>query len=286
MNLLKFLKGINLSIIGGVFGLALGIILSVNTKVERNTAIIAGVVTTIAFMQLDELMQQNKIEKITGVLYKLKDDHELRHHIEKLVDLSLSIKAFGDSEYTTRYKTFLHMFQDQLSFIAEGRIRIEPHEEMLLAIEDLSRCNKKLHVSSWRDTVEYWRLPEGKAYVEATEQLIKEKGIEVIRIFILKQCELEEYKDILSEQKSKGIRVRVAIEENLPSECIEAYIIYDTQAVRTETLIRGYQKNAILSIDKNDIYRYVRKFAELQLRSDDLEYINFDQPENLIVSNK
>lgn len=285
MNLLKRLKAINLSIIGGIVGLALGIVLSLISDVETITAITAGVVTTVAFMQLDELVQASQIEKITGIIFKLKNDHELRHHIEKLVDLSLSIKAFEDSEFTTRYKTLLHVFQDQLSFISEGRMRVEPHEEMLLAIESLSRCNKKLHVSSWRDAVEYWHLPEGKAYVEATEKLIKEKKVEAIRIFILKQSELEEYKNILLEQESKGIQIRVAFEEDLPSECIEAYILYDAQAVRTETLIRGYQKNAVLSIDKDDIYRYIRKFEELRLRSDELRFVLANQQNNQNNSN-
>ncbi len=273
MSIIDRLRRLNLSVLGGVAGLALGIYLNFVSDFTTISAITSGLVTTVAFMQLDELIQTSQMEKITGILYKLRNDHSLRNHIEKVVDLSLKIKSFSDPEFTIRYKNLLHAFQDELAYISEGRMQIESHEEMLFAIEALSRCDEQLYVSSWRDAVEYWHLPEGKAYVDATEKLIKGKNIEAIRIFILKRDELDEYKDILFEQEAKGIQVRIAIEDDLPSECIEAYILYDMQAVRTETLVRGYQKNAILSIDNDDIYRYKRKFEELRLRSDDLHFI-------------
>jgi len=276
----KFFGSLNLTIIGIAVAIALGVYLDSLDGVTKVQAITASLVTSVVFMQLDEIIQEKQFEKVAGLLSKLRKDHELRHTIEVLIDYSLGIKAFGDDDFINRSEDLFHEVSDELSFLADGRTRIDPHEEMTFTINSLKRCKKHLYISSWLDTVDYWESSEGKKYLEETEKLIKKKKVEVIRIFILKECELKNYKSTLENQKSKGINVEIAFEEDLETEEIEAFIIYDNNAVRTETLIRGNQKSAVLSIDKNDVYRYLRKFKELEYKSMSIElaYQRVDQP--------
>ena len=95
----------------------------------------------------------------------------------------------------------------------------------------------------------------------------------IIRIFIINQAEKDLYKDFVLEQLSFGIEVRIAIQEDLPQESLEAFILYDDYAVRTEELISGINKNSVLSLDKNEVRAYQRKFEELYLRSIPLDHI-------------
>jgi hypothetical protein len=276
MRFPRFLQNferINWTITGAVFGIAAAILLDVYSDVERITAITAGLAVTIAIMQIGEIAQRDRTGEILGTYYRVRQDRELQHYVDEFVDTYTRVQALQDAEFMIRARNILQAFLDDLSLLAEGRLRIEPHEEMLLAIESINRCTKELQACSWRDTIEYWNLPEGRCYVDATKEAIDKRGISANRIFILKQDELEEYKDVLMSQAKLGIKIRVAFEEDLPDTSLEAYVLYDDSAVRIETWIRRSQKSATLSIDENDVKRYQRMFDEIKLRSRPLDEI-------------
>ncbi|MGB9135482.1 MAG: hypothetical protein WCC63_07890, partial [Candidatus Bathyarchaeia archaeon] len=259
-RLLRDFDRINWTIIAAVLGIASGIVLEVRSDVETTTAITAGVAVSIAVMQLGELAQRDRTAEILGTFYRVRRDRDLHRYVDEFVEYYTDVEALRDKEFMQETRRTVQAALDDLSLLAEGRLRIEMHEEMSLAIDALQRCNEKLHACSWHDLVAYWNTPEGKCYVDETEKLVR-KGVQACRVFILRRDELEEYKEILTSQAHRGIEVRVAVEEDIPTECLEAYVVYDDSAVRIETLVRGHQKTAVLSVDKNDVERYQRKFT-------------------------
>ena len=87
---------------------------------------------------------------------------------------------------------------DELSFLADGRFEVKAHEEVVVANFLTKHCTKSLKASSLlsSDSLEWWNSPEGRAYVEENRKFIERDG-EVIRVFILENDQIEDFKDTL-----------------------------------------------------------------------------------------
>lgn len=256
----------NWTILGACIGTLSAVLLGIYTNIETVVSITAGVCVTIVFMQVGEIAHRDKIGEILGTYYRVRENPALKVYVEQLIEKYLSIETLDDSDFTKNANGMLESLLDELSVLADGQLHIGVYEELLVAIEHLARCKHELRVSSWQDKIEYWESTEGKNYNNAQIELIK-SGKKITRVFILNGNELPLYKDVLSEQSQAGIEVRIADEEEIPSDLLEAYILYDDAMVRTERLLRGFHKTVTLIIDKDEVDRYERKFRELYLRS-------------------
>jgi len=264
---LRGFERINWTALGAAVGVVSAVLLGVYSDVNTIVPITAGLAVTIIFMQIGEIAQRDRTGEILGTYYKIRRDRELHRYVEELVRAYLPVQDLKNDVFAQRAKTLLEASLDELSRLADGELHVDTHEELLFAIQQLASCKRELKACSWQDKIEYWDSPEGRCYVKAHRELIKGKKGKATRVFILRRDELDAYKRILLSQAEIGIEVRIAEEERLPPDCLEAYVLYDDSAVRIERLTRGFHKSATLSIDKNDIERYKRKFEEIWLRS-------------------
>ena len=258
-----------------IFGIVLGVLAALwfgNPNPSEQTIgqaiqFIAGVVVTIVFMQIGELAQRDRTSEILGTYFKVRRDENLHRQMDALVEHYLTVRDQGHNMFVERAKESVEKVVNELSLLADGDLHIDSHEELLFTIEQVKNCGYRVRACSWQDKIEYWDSPEGKSYVDAQRELIESKKGRITRIFILKDHEIQAYKQILLSQASMGIAVRVAPEEGVPPDCLEAYILYDDSAVRVERLTRGFQKSATLSIDPDDVARYAREFDQMWHRS-------------------
>ncbi len=250
-------------------GALLGVVLGVYLK-----SVVAGLVVALAGFHVDWAIDREKMEDLRSVVLRIRKDPDIRNDIEHLVEDYFSVKDLQDKEFIERARNIIRGAVDDLSFLAEGRLRIESMEEKSKLTEHLKeRCHRELRVSSWEDPPAFWETREADKYVEATKKAIKERGIKVTRIFVVSREEFnkqrEGYHKAICKQIIAGIDVKIAfIDDQIPEDCVKAYVIYDDHAVRTEETIhgtKGNKKRATLSIDPNDVELHIRLFRELDM---------------------
>ena len=254
-----------------VFGILVGIISviymnsygNLNSDIKQITAIIVGLVITSIFIQLGDLVQKDRISQILGPYYQLRNDRELYVRIQEFLADYDAIKKLDKVVFKQTALASLCTFVDKLSTLAEGRLSIDPREDLLYVITLLNESKSTIKASSFQNLPEYWSSPKGIRYVSAQEDFINNKEGKVTRIFILTDEETEIYKDIMLDQARRGIDVRIAPINDVPLSAREGYVIYDDSSVRTERSTTGFYKDATLIIDENIVRNYLRWFDDL-----------------------
>jgi uncharacterized membrane protein len=268
--LLKSIRGlerVSWTIIGTIVGILCAILLSLFAQVEVAASITAGLAVTIVSIQIGEIAQRDHVAEILGPYYELRKDRIFYNQVQQIVDNYMTVQAFNSETFAAKSTQLLDVLVDELSLLADGRLHITTHEDLLFTIEQQSNCKSDLKAASWQDKIEYWDSPEGKNYVEAHRTFIEHAKGRITRVFILSRDELQEYKRIMLSQSKMGIDVRIAFVETLPADCLEGFVIYDNSTLRVERLVSGFHKSSILSIDQNEVRNYNRKFDGLFLRS-------------------
>lgn len=262
------------TVVGAVVGTLTGVLLSVLAEADIGSSVTAGLAVTIIFMQGGEVIQRDRVADILGPYYKLRRDWELLQYVQDLVGYYMTAKDSDNEMISDTAREVLDAAVTELSFLAEGRLHINALEDFLVTIGLLKSCDLEMRASSWQNIVEYWTSPFGQRYLDEHKKFFernKQRGREgkVIRVFVLEDDEVNDYKDIMLSQSKLGVDVRVArvAQENLPTDCLEGYVIYDNNAVRVESYISGIYLRSVFSIDPREVRKYHRKFDDLYLRS-------------------
>lgn len=270
-NVSEYLRGFertNWTIIGAMAGILTKMLLGIYSTVDSQVSIIAGLAVAIIFLQIGEIAHKDRVAEILGPYYDLRKDIYLQHRVEALIKFYIIARDFNNEMFMSRARSSLDAFVDALSLLADGRLQVAVHEDLLFTIELLNSCKGKLMAASWQNKIEYWDSPEGKNYVEAHRDFIQCRRGKVTRVFIIRRDEVKDYIRIMKAQADLGIEIRVAIAETLHTDLLEGFVVYDDSAVRLERWISGAYLSAILSIDPNEVRNYVRKYTELYLRSE------------------
>lgn len=266
LNTFQRMGRINWVAIGGALGIALGFYLEIVKDIETAISIIAGIALTIAVTQLGEIIHKDQIRDVLGTFYQVRQDRFLHDKLDVLIEYYLSIKSFNSDLFDERTREMVVAFLDEISLLANGQLKVEHHEEVVIGNKLAESCKKNIKASSFMDKVEWWDSPEGKAYVEKNVKLVK-RGGKVLRVFILAKEQISDYEKILAYQSEKGVQVYIGIREEIPNHLIESYAIFDDECVRLESLTTGYEVSSMVFIDERTVRQYLRKFEEILLRS-------------------
>lgn len=262
------------AVVGAIAGALVGVLLSVFAQADIGSSVTAGLAITIIFMQGGEIMQRDRVADILGPYYKLRSDRELLQYVQDLVGYYMTAKDSDNEMVSDKAREILDAALTELSLLAEGRRHINALEDLVVTIDLLKSCDLEMKASSWQNKVEYWTSPFGQRYLDEHEKFFernrqRNKKGRITRVFVLEEHEVDDYKEIMRKQSEMDVEVRVArvTQENLPTDCLEGFVLYDGSAVRVESYISGIYLRSMFSIDQREVRKYQRKFDDLYLRS-------------------
>jgi len=131
-----------------------------------------------------------------------------------------------------------------------------------------------LNISAYTSPVDieeaWWNLPLYQRYLEIQEEIIKERGVEVTRIFIASNLSPELLK-LMGGEAERGISVRFASTHRVQRELQEAYVIFDGQILHRTIPRANQDDDNLFSENLADVEEYTNKFRRLQAFSQSLE---------------
>jgi len=159
---------------------------------------------------------------------------------------------------------------DDLSPLANGRLQVDFSYSSLL----LEMMNNAQHIVLGTSPVDieeaWWNLPLYQRYLEIQEEIIKERGVEVTRIFIASNLSPELLK-LMGGEAERGISVRFASTHRVQRELQEAYVIFDGQILHRTIPRANQDDDNLFSENLADVEEYTNKFSRLQAFSQSLE---------------
>ena len=176
----------------------------------------------------------------------------------------LKLTMFSDLIRWKEERIFSH-WHSELSSLSGGVIEIDDARKELNTNEIFLRTIPKRFVKavSFEDE-EFWRSPEGAAFLEAHSEVVRTKGLKIVRIFIIDGDE-SKYRETFEQQKAHGIEVRYLSRSQTSDLAPEDFVIYDDDAVRI-----GFRPHET----ENKHAKLINKFAKVTIRKDEVDQYN------------
>jgi hypothetical protein len=177
-------------------------------------------------------------------------DEWLLDHIQQIVDDYQAIKTIwfrmfkqrGD-EAITQCREIIHGLKEGEWIDVSGRTGLQKEETLKYA----TRKGGTLKAVAAVDPL-YWRSLEASIWVRANAAAVND-GVKVTRIFNYPKETLQGMIDVMEKQRNLGIEVYVAPAEDVPSEYIADYIIFDDRIVHTIERVGKQNRISIINVE-------------------------------------
>lgn len=255
-------------IVGFIASMAISIWL-LFTKQDTIASVTLGLVLATLTQLFDlQIRQSNSEEKVLQAIslnQAIYQDQWLLGHIRQIVDSYLIIKSKDFDLFKKRAEHSIVECRNVMYGMTEGRLAVEPRSAFSYGEVMIDKVkNTYKHVAASPD-VTYWRTTYGQKRTIAKMNSIQ-KGVKVTRIFVQKLETLKEMVDVLKMQRSIGIQVYIAIQDELPNNlCYEYVIADDISAAQIETSANGEYRQQVITIDPIEVENLVKSF-ELTLQ--------------------
>lgn len=233
-------------------------------------AIIVGLLSIIVTLLIELIRgtveSREQVLKILALTQQVSDDDFLRSRIVSVVE-SFSIISSG--KYQTLFleegKRSLTGCSDSLKNLADGTFLIDEERRMRILVDLLERARpgETILATSYVNLGDWWERELGQRYLQANYKAVK-RGVEIKRVFIVRQDEEEDVYKFIDEQRSNSINVRVVKESSVKSHLKENFFLVENSILsyseysRDGQLVRGY-----ISQDPRKHSEYREKFELL-----------------------
>ncbi len=266
-----------LLVVGVAFSVVVSLIL-VLTGTDTAASILIGLATIIITLLLDLTTRTSKMES------RLIDVSELNSDMvknERLFSALTSIgrdyqRVLGTVEYAIfqdRAQAALSECQEALHNLVEGRMSVPPLSEYSFGVKEIFHIREELLATSYVDAESFWSSVAGENYFQINVALAK-KGVKITRVFIGDRDTLHRLQDLIRRHKAAGIRVMVALAEEIPLQLCEDYLIGDKRIlVQLDLTRQGVARAERITIDPREVRRAVNNFERLVQGSYKLEQL-------------
>jgi len=254
-------------LIGVAFSVLLSVILVVLGIDTSNSAIIGLVGTTISLL-LDLMLRVGKMEQkliaAGGLSREMVKDPQLFSALTSMAtDYHKIVEGAPYELFAERAKDVLSECQDNLHNLVEGYMILPPLSQFSFGLKGLSELRRSVKATSYVDAEGFWNSVAGEKYFQANVELLS-KDVQIVRIFIGDRATVARFKPIILRHRRAGMRVLVALAEEIPRELCEDYLIGD-DAVLVQLLLtrEGVARAERISIDPQDVRQAISNFERL-----------------------
>lgn len=262
-------------VVGVIISICIPLIFTVNVKViELTDSLVISLLVVIIALILQYLHHSYSISELISdfliVDKDLKQYPELYSRLKSIVSGYGQIMCNESPLSKKRLEKLIKEHEISIRELADGRIIVEPDEEIPIAIYLWNLSKKVVKCTSYVNPKEWWQTEGGKRYLKANKQA-RERGVEIIRVFIIsreRHDEWEAIKHLIREQNGIGIDVRVVDINDVPVRVLKDFAIYDDKIVGSGELTReGARARAYFIINETEVASYLRDFKTLLNRS-------------------
>jgi hypothetical protein len=238
--------------------------------------IIAGLSSTILGLQIGEIVDRSSLSKKLEPLERALSStttyeriNSILNNLGKIEQIQSRCAEASPFIDETLGNSFAAL-DSKLAPVARGEVSIDNVRELTANKEFLLKLpSKHVFAVSYQDE-DFWGQPEGISFLKA-HKTAKEQGCTIHRIFVLKKAIAPSQKTVIEHQIGLGVDCRIVIEENIPAEYHEDFVLYDNKYARFARQITAQYKVATLTSETDHVKRYIEKWGYLENRSQTCE---------------
>lgn len=220
-------------IIGVIISVATSIIL-VLTGNDEVSSLLVGLLITIIGLILDVISRLKEVEKnlLNSVPLGdlLIDNPELHKQIKQIVYSYQSTQNCNFDLFIERSKDALSECREILSSLEHGYTWVEAGGKYSYGRRGTREAQTNVLAVAYED-IPSWRTNHLKDVIQVNNEAIK-RGINIKRVFILKDENLDSARDILEAHKSAGVEVFIVSPSDLPTtQLLESFMIVDNKTL-------------------------------------------------------
>lgn len=218
---------------GIVVSISLALVLVLLGQDEVNS-LIAGLLTTIITILIDLIARlketEHKILEATKLGNVLSENKELHSTLNQIAINYSAIQNKNFDLFTQRSQDALLECKETLLGLENGYLTVSPGGKYTYGRKGVASAKKIIKAVAYED-IESWRTEHLKNVVKVNEEAVK-RGIEIQRVFIVSNENLEKSKDVFQSHKDAGVNVFMVSPDDLPStHLLASYLIVDNQVL-------------------------------------------------------
>ena len=264
--------------------LALSIIFSIYEEVETRLIVVGAFLAALTALVADMLVM---VERRIGAMEELSSKLSTNDNLRRFYMTTIGPL---ESAYENTDTVFRELMEQRLreaiaplrsdwrewKLVYRGELWRNAYRQVL--DEDDVHDYKSI---AWIKSNDYWQDPPGREAFRYNRDLVNKKNVQ--RIFLVRRSVMDsdEVKNIIRADRSAGITVSVAIEENVPEELRHDLGIYGKRAVGYQfTDDRSQTDRFELLFDPEEVQIANTRFAALErwsLTEQELEHFLIDQ---------
>ena len=128
--------------------------------------------------------------------------------------------------FRDRAKSALSECQDALHNLVEGRMSVPPLSEYSFGVKEILEIRREIQATSYVDAESFWSSVAGENYFQTNIELAN-RGVKITRVFIGDRPTLSRLEALIRRHRKAGIRVLVALVEEILLQLFEDYLIGD-----------------------------------------------------------
>lgn len=267
-----------------LFGVLIGILFAWLSKNDFVEDVIAGLCSTILGLQIGEIYGRASLsgklepleraldstttyERIKAILNNLEQIKQVRSRCSEAI---IFIDEALDNCFAALYNKLTH--------VARGEVSIDNASRELTTNKDflLKLPSKHVFAVSYQDE-DFWNAPEGADFLKAHETIMAQ-GCKIHRIFVLKRSVAPTQQTAIRKQMQLNVNCYIVIEEDIPADYHEDFVLYDNKYARYARQITSHSKVATLTSDLDHVKHYMEKWGYLESRSKPAETFYANPP--------
>ncbi len=254
-----------------VIGVAFSVVVSatlVLTGTDTASSIIIGLATIIITLLLDLITRSSKMESrlvnVSSLNSDMVKDERLFAALTTIArDYQRVISKVEYAIFKDRAQAALSECQEALHNLVEGRMSVPPLSEYSFGVKEIFQMRTEIMATSYVDADSFWRSVAGENYFQINVGLAK-RGVKITRVFIGDRGTLSDLATYIHRHNEAGIRVLVALVEEIPIQLCEDYLIGDQRIlVQLDLTRQGVARAERITIDSQEVHRAINNFERL-----------------------
>ena len=165
--------------------------------------------------------------------------------------------------FSERARDVLSECSDGFHNLVEGYMILPPLSPFSFGLKGLPEVQHSIKSTSYVDAREFWSSVAGEKYLQANAKLVA-KGVDITRIFIGDRATVASFKEVMSQHRAAGIRVLVAVVDEIPRELCEDFLVADdTLLVQLQLTRDGLPRAEKMSMDPQEVRHAINGFDRL-----------------------
>lgn len=218
-------------IIGIVISISIGVIMIVYGQEKIQSLIVSLTITLISLLisfgaKIKE--SEQKIIKQFGDCNLSKifsNDSNLLSIVLPIAQDYQHLMQANNNHFIQKANSELEECKQTIHNLREGRMITETDTKLSFGKKGLGVAKNTIRTVAFANP-DWWKSTLAASYFASNIKAVSQ-GIKITRIWIHNKTVLLEYKDLISKQKEAGIETYLAIEDELPAELLNDYMIVD-----------------------------------------------------------